>query len=287
MGLEIFFEMCINDEKLQGALAKLSSSFESPIVEKLRVFNPYSSLKKKAEDSSFSNMMEKEVLVPSLSNINRHISPEPKGRELVIDGFFVAKNAYETVTLVQSRSKSDCYNKLVWHSNISRREDGYYNGTDGKCINDKLFSAVEKSLQIFKPKFALLDDISGEITKCWFEYHSDPYMFCLEPEIEFDARHNFTGSYKNEKTLNAKLAEIKKALPREKLIELLKKHSDKIFINMDGGVGVFRNLSGRASPGSYGSEVYPRFFIRKAVRAAGVSLDDGAPEKSAKEVGLQ
>ncbi|MBI2581452.1 hypothetical protein HYV85_06660 [Candidatus Woesearchaeota archaeon] len=106
------------------------------------------------------------------------------------------------------------------------------------------------------------------------EYYQNPYLFCVEPPLFFsdfspEAFHNFL----HDGGLAAKLAEIEKVMPRDELVELIRKHVEKIVTADDGGVGILKNKVPQPS--------YPRYFIRQELRRRGVQLPDGLAESYA------
>ena len=126
---------------------------------------------------------------------------------------------------------------------------------------------MEKMAKNLDPKFIIVgaetrrDDLSA-----MFEYHRDPYVFCIDFE--------FIGNIDIDEVLRSEsLKEIKQILPREELLELIEKHSDGIIKGREG-IGVIRNNLDF----EFVAYMYPRYFIRKELRRRGVKLKPGRTE---------
>ncbi len=142
-----------------------------------------------------------------------------------------------------------------------------------------LFFSTCKSL---KPAFACAIEggLEPQERPCfdYAEYYNNPYFFCVEPSLG-PSYSDYDVSFLNDKTVLAKLAEIKKVMSRSELLSLIQKHSKELTVNNGAGVGVLKDI---------GSDpVHPRYFIRKELRKRGVKLEDGYAEKYARERGLE
>ncbi|MCX9012676.1 MAG: hypothetical protein OIN66_16345 [Candidatus Methanoperedens sp.] len=153
------------------------------------------------------------------------------------------------------------YSEFLWMTTTS---SGYDTLINNPVAQKRLFLTLEKIVKMLDPGVIVLntsiDAISG-----WFEYHRDPYVFCTDNILE-----------------NEYIDEIKQILQRDELIELIEKYSDGI-IRGNEGIGVIRAPGGRAESGSYGSYIYPRYFIRKEIRARGLKLKPGITERTITE----
>ena len=83
--------------------------------------------------------------------------------------------------------------------------------------------------------------------------------------------------------------EIKKAqklIEKKELLSLIKKNTFASFETKSGGVGCWK-IENEAKRGINSFFVYPRYFIRKELRKRGLKIEDGLPEKYAKEIGIK
>lgn len=109
------------------------------------------------------------------------------------------------------------------------------------------------------------------------EYYGNPYLFCFEPPLfnpAFDPASFLV--FLHDKGLAAKLSKIERALDRSELVEIIRKHSERVVESEDGGVGVFKN--------HYPQAAYPRYFVRRELRRRGIELGEGLAEKYAKQM---
>ncbi len=124
----------------------------------------------------------------------------------------------------------------------------------------------------------------GTINELTAIYYSDPYYFLLEPpstdpsDIRTGLKRLLQG-FKEKK----KLAEIKKILPLEELVEVLQKHCEKVVFGQNGGVGILKGSSAKANA----TYVFPHYFLRQLVRQRGVALKEGFAEKYAMKLGIK
>ncbi|MFH1664122.1 MAG: hypothetical protein ABH986_04930 [archaeon] len=138
---------------------------------------------------------------------------------------------------------------------------------------EEILKIIQESIQKIQPDIAYF--AREGLTDSEYEYHSDPYYFCLEAVDYTDEK------YKAEENLflkekNKKIEEIKKVLPKEELFELIKKYSDKT-IEQNNNLIVIRD--GSKYPYKIANDVYPRYFIRKELRKRGIKLKEGEAEK--------
>jgi hypothetical protein len=153
----------------------------------------------------------------------------------------------------------------------------YYNYD--KAISKALQKNREETLKILKESIQKIQpDIAyfgtEGLTDSEYEYHADPYYFCLEAT-------DYTNKNKPEEYLflkekNKKLEEIKKILTKKELFELIKKYSDRT-IEINNNLVVIRD--GSRYTHKVASDIYPRYFIRKELRKRGIKLGEGEAEK--------
>ena len=96
-----------------------------------------------------------------------------------------------------------------------------------------------------------------------FEYYSEPYFFCLEPRITDPSSESQVTRFIFDKQNLDKIEELKKELPKDELLAILKKHSGKLILG-HAGVGIIKE------PGHDSS--YTRYFVRNAVREKNIYL---------------
>ena len=104
------------------------------------------------------------------------------------------------------------------------------------------------------------------------EYYRNPYFFCAEQPVFRSSGFNpkFLINFLHDKGLAAKLAEIETKMNRSELVEILGRHSKRVVVGDDGGIGVLKD---------YPLQIYPRFFVRREARRKGIALESGIAEK--------
>ena len=102
-----------------------------------------------------------------------------------------------------------------------------------------------------------------------FEYYSEPYFFCLEPRITDPSSESQVTRFIFDKQNLDKIEELKKELPKDELLAILKKHSGKLILG-HAGVGIIKE------PGHDSS--YTRYFVRNAVREKNIYLQESFTE---------
>jgi hypothetical protein len=143
---------------------------------------------------------------------------------------------------------------------------------------EEALKIITKAIELTQPVLVYLTVNEGLINS-YIEYYADPYYFCLEPE-ESIKEENKTIWYpflkeENRKIDEKKLNEIKKVLPKNRLLEIIEKHSDKT-VRVRENIIVFRKKIEDLPIGW--RYVYPRYFVREEVRKLGVELPVGLAE---------
>lgn len=119
------------------------------------------------------------------------------------------------------------------------------------------------------------------------EHYRDPYFFCLDPRQSLEnqrqntVRHIADEFIYDKDALN-KIAEIRKVLSLDELVNLLRKNCKKVAIGPKGGVTVWKGEEGDTA-----SAVSLRYFLAQEVRRRGVHLEEGSAEQYAKELGIK
>ena len=142
----------------------------------------------------------------------------------------------------------------------------------GKKLN-KFLEIVGKAASKVYPRLAYWN-ITGVayheiLLQSGFEYYSEPYFFCLEPRITDPSTDSQVARFIFDKQNLDKIEEIKKELPKDELLAILKKHSEKLILGQ-AGVGIIKELGHDSS--------YTRYFVRKAVREKNIYLQESFTE---------
>ncbi|MBS3134690.1 hypothetical protein J4214_05660 [Candidatus Woesearchaeota archaeon] len=184
----------------------------------------------------------------------------------------IGKHTAFSKVLIQFRGKLDKYyaNKptiSLWIDDFIIEEDD--------VSNLKIFYELAKTICLeVDPHIALTGLTEDNQINAKLEYYYDLYNFCLKCE---DISEIFT------KENQELIKKIKKILPKEKLLNILKKYSIEFFSGGEG-FGVIKGKKGSEIIDHYGYVWFPRYFVRREVRKLGIELDydnfvDKLPEK--------
>jgi len=141
-----------------------------------------------------------------------------------------------------------------------------------KVINI-LFKVIPEIISLIEPTSAVLltSEMSDYPMDGIFEYHKDLYKFLMVKEEDV--------------TLLDKAPSLIK--PSE-LYELIVKNRGDFKIIESKGIGLIKAKSDFwTSEEEKKFYVYPRYFIRKELKKRGLKIEDGLPEKYAKELGIK
>lgn len=258
----------------------------------LRTLVPYG---RPAYSKGFCRTLGTEKVRSVFKSFNPH-KPIPKSPE-VIDSFGV-KMFNEDSEELYVNFDIRVHNDQIWFTTDT--PSALTAHSKNTTILMDLFFDLASKLDPLYATDVYVGDISDRLSRIAlleieYEYYREPYFFCLEPARGEPYHHDFL---KDRESLK-KIEEIKKVLPRSGLVDILKQHATRVVIGKEG-VGV------KKPEGRHGIKaedvglregldtiifadpiIYPRYFVRKVVRAKGVDLPQGITERCAKKLGIK
>ena len=144
----------------------------------------------------------------------------------------------------------------------------------------ELFKTICNKLEPLYAQFGGYD-LDFPVHASFVEYYRDPYFFCVDPVKSEDRFFHLKGNQ-----IQLTISKAKKLISKGELLSLIKKHSVDSFETLSGGFGCLK-IESELKQGMGASFVYPRYFIRKELKKRGLKIEDGLPEKYARELGIK